>query len=109
MQMGMSIAKFPFVRTLEGFDYDAQPSLDPKQIRELATCRWVANGEACCCSGRPASARRIWPWRSVAKRSSTATRRCSFRQRRWSRRSPVPTAEGRLEERLMPLQPSRSC
>lgn len=29
---GMSIAKFPCVRTLEGFEYDAQPSVDPKQI-----------------------------------------------------------------------------
>jgi len=25
--MAMSIAKFPFVRTLEGFEYEAQPSL----------------------------------------------------------------------------------
>jgi hypothetical protein len=42
--MAMSIAKFPFVRTLEGFEYEAQPSLDPGQIRELATCRWVRRG-----------------------------------------------------------------
>ena len=41
IQMGMSIAKFPYVRTLEGFEYDAQPSVDPKQIRELATSRWM--------------------------------------------------------------------
>jgi hypothetical protein len=46
IQMGMSIAKFPYVRTLEGFEYDAQPSVDPKQIRELATSRWVANGDS---------------------------------------------------------------
>src|SRR3990167_4215471 len=46
IQMGMSIAKFPCVRTLEGFEYDAQPSVDPKQIRELATSRWVANGDS---------------------------------------------------------------
>ena len=51
--MGLGIAKFPFVRTLDGFDFEAQPSLDPKQIRELATCRWIANGDACCCSGPP--------------------------------------------------------
>lgn len=31
IQTGTSIAKFPFVHTLEGFDFDAQPSLDPKQ------------------------------------------------------------------------------
>lgn len=51
--MAMSIAKFPFVRTLEGFEYEAQPSLDPGQIRELATCRWVANGDTLLLLGPP--------------------------------------------------------
>src|SRR5207302_10820739 len=46
IQMASSIAKFPFVRTLDGFEFSAQPSLDPKLIRELATCRWVGNGDA---------------------------------------------------------------
>jgi DNA replication protein DnaC len=45
IQMGLSIAKFPYLRTLDGFDFAAQPSLDPKQLRELAACRWVANGD----------------------------------------------------------------
>ena len=53
IQMGMSIAKFPYVRTLEGFEYDAQPSVDPKQIRELATSRWVANGDGVLMLGPP--------------------------------------------------------
>ena len=51
--MGMGIAKFPFVSTLDGFDFDAQPSLDPKQVRDLATCRWVANGDALLLLGPP--------------------------------------------------------
>jgi len=33
IQMGLGIAKFPYVRTLEGFDFAAQPSIDKKQIR----------------------------------------------------------------------------
>ena len=53
IHMGMNIAKFPFVRTLEGFDFEAQPSLDPKQIRDLASCRWVANGDALLILGPP--------------------------------------------------------
>nr|WP_302503972.1 IS21-like element helper ATPase IstB [Geoalkalibacter halelectricus] len=53
IRMGTSIAKFPFVRTLDGFDFEAQPSLDPKQIRELATCRWVANGDSVLLLGPP--------------------------------------------------------
>jgi DNA replication protein DnaC len=44
--MDLSIAKFPCVRTLDTFDFDARPSVDPRQIRELATGRWVANGDA---------------------------------------------------------------
>src|SRR6476661_4776770 len=51
--MGTKIAKFPFVRTLEGFDFDAQPSLDTKQVRELATSRWVASGDALLLLGPP--------------------------------------------------------
>lgn len=53
IHMAMSIAKFPFVRTLEDFEFDAQPSLDPKQIRDLATCRWVGNGDALLLLGPP--------------------------------------------------------
>jgi len=44
--MAGKIAHFPSVRDLDGFDLAAQPSLDPRQIRELAACRWVAHGEA---------------------------------------------------------------
>ncbi len=53
MRMGMGIAKLPFVRTLEGFDFGAQPSLDQKQVRDLATCRWAANGDALLVLGPP--------------------------------------------------------
>lgn len=46
IEMSMGLARFPFVRDLAGFDFSAQPSLDKKQIRELATGRFIANGEA---------------------------------------------------------------
>jgi len=51
--MGLSIAKFPFVRGLEDFDFEAQPSIDPKQLRELATGRWIANGDSVLLLGPP--------------------------------------------------------
>ncbi len=38
-------AHFPRVCTLEGFDWSAQPSLDPGVIRELARLEWVTTGE----------------------------------------------------------------
>jgi DNA replication protein DnaC len=53
IQMSTSLARFPAVRTLEGFDFDAQPSVDPKLIRDLALCRWVANGDAVLMLGPP--------------------------------------------------------
>ena len=53
IQMGLGIAKFPYVRTLEGFDFAAQPSLDPRQLRDLAACRWVANGDTLLIQGPP--------------------------------------------------------
>jgi len=53
IQMASSIAKFPFVRTLDGFEFTAQPSLDAKLIRELATCRWIGNGDALLLLGPP--------------------------------------------------------
>lgn len=53
IRMGTSIAKFPAVRTLDDFDLEAQPSIDPKQLRELATCRWVGNGDTLLLLGPP--------------------------------------------------------
>jgi DNA replication protein DnaC len=49
----MGLARFPFVRDLDGFDFAAQPSLDKQQIRELATGRFIANGEAVLLLGPP--------------------------------------------------------
>ena len=53
IEMAVKIAHFPTVRDLEGFDFTAQPSLDPRQVRELAACRWVAHGEALLLLGPP--------------------------------------------------------
>ncbi len=53
IEMAVKIAHFPCVRDLNGFDFAAQPSLDPRQIRELAACRWVAHGEALLLLGPP--------------------------------------------------------
>jgi DNA replication protein DnaC len=51
--MAVKIAHFPMARDLDGFDFAAQPSLDARQIRELATSRWVAHGEALLLLGPP--------------------------------------------------------
>jgi DNA replication protein DnaC len=51
--MGMSIAKFPCVRSLESFDFSAQPSVDPARVRELSAARFVAHGQNVLLLGPP--------------------------------------------------------
>ena len=53
IEMAFGLARFPFVRDLTGFDFAAQPSLDKGQIREIATGRFIANGEAVLLLGPP--------------------------------------------------------
>ncbi len=54
--MRVQMARFPFLKTLDGFDWKAQPSIDPKVIKELATMRFVANGSNALLLGPPGSA-----------------------------------------------------
>jgi len=51
--MRVQMARFPFQKTLETFDWKAQPSIDPKVIKELATMRFVANGANALLLGPP--------------------------------------------------------
>lgn len=53
IRMGLTLAHFPCVRTFEGFDWEAQPSLDRRQIEELRQGRWVAHGETLLFLGPP--------------------------------------------------------
>ena len=53
IEMALKIARFPMVRELADFDFKAQPSVDRRQVRELATSRWVAHGDALLVLGPP--------------------------------------------------------
>jgi len=53
VEMASKIAHFPTVRDLGSFDFSAQPSIDPGQIRDLAACRWIAHGDAVLLLGPP--------------------------------------------------------
>lgn len=43
-QMRLKLAHFPFQKTLEQFDFGFQPSIDQRQVEELATLNFVAEG-----------------------------------------------------------------
>ena len=53
IDMSFGLARFPFVRDLAGFDFGAQPSIDQSQVRDLASVRWIANGENVLLLGPP--------------------------------------------------------
>jgi DNA replication protein DnaC len=51
--MKTTMARFPFHKTLESFDFKFQPSLDQKVIRELAKGRFIADAENVLLLGPP--------------------------------------------------------
>jgi DNA replication protein DnaC len=51
--MRTSLARFPFVKALEAFDFAYQPSLDKKQIQQLANCHFIEHGENIVILGPP--------------------------------------------------------
>jgi DNA replication protein DnaC len=51
--MRTSLARFPFVKSLESFDFAYQPSIDRKQIQTLSTCRYIEHGENVVLLGPP--------------------------------------------------------
>jgi DNA replication protein DnaC len=53
LAMRTAMARFPFHKTLETFDFKFQPSIDPKVIRELATGRYMESAENVLLLGPP--------------------------------------------------------
>ncbi len=51
--MRLKLAHFPFQKTLEQFDFGFQPSLDQRQVEELATLNFVAEGRNVVLLGPP--------------------------------------------------------
>jgi DNA replication protein DnaC len=44
-------AKFPREKTLRGFDFEANPNIDPASIHTLAKCEWIKKGQPLCLIG----------------------------------------------------------
>jgi DNA replication protein DnaC len=53
VEMRTKMARFPFLKTLDQFDFGFQPSLDERQVRDLATLRFLANAENVILLGPP--------------------------------------------------------
>ena len=51
--MRTSLARFPFVKSLDAFDFGYQPSIDRKQLQQLASCHFIEHGENVVLLGPP--------------------------------------------------------
>lgn len=51
--MRTAMARFPFVKPLETFDFTYQPSIDSKQVQQLATCHYIEHGDNVIVLGPP--------------------------------------------------------
>jgi len=51
--MRTNLARFPFVKSLDAFDFTYQPSLDKKQVQSLANCHFIEHGENVVILGPP--------------------------------------------------------
>ena len=51
--MRTAMARFPFVKPLETFDFGYQPSIDRKQLQQLATCHYIEHGDNVIVLGPP--------------------------------------------------------
>ena len=56
--MRTSLARFPFVKSVEVFDFSDQPSLEKKQIQQVATCHFIEHGEKVVLLGPPGVGKR---------------------------------------------------
>ncbi len=71
-------AAFPREKSLRGFDFEANPHIDPAVIHTLATCDWVKKGLPLCLigdSGTGKSAALVEPHASVQQHRQCSPRR----------------------------------
>ena len=98
--MRIAMARFPFHKTLESFGFKFQPSLDPKQLRELATGRYIQNGANLLLLGPPGAGKRPLAIAPGIKACAQGVRTLFV-----TATALIPTlgdalAEGKLDERL---------
>ena len=75
-QLRIRAAGFPAAKTLEDFDFDAQPAVR-QQVASLASGASWPRPATSSCSGRPAPARPTWPPAWASPPRTTATGSCS--------------------------------
>src|SRR4051812_27017313 len=98
--MGIQIAHFPAVKTLDDFDFRFQPSVDQKLVRELATGRFVATAENVLIFGPPGVGKT-----HLAVALGRARRECADLGAPRGRKAPSRGGAGARRRRGRPLCP----
>jgi DNA replication protein DnaC len=98
--MRTSMARFPFVKTLESLDFAFQPSIDKKKIKELAACRYIANGENVILLGSPGVGKTHLAVALGVKAVTEGYRTCFTQAMPLIASLTKAYAENRIEERL---------
>jgi DNA replication protein DnaC len=98
--MRTSLARFPFVKGLETFDFAYQPSIDKKQVQTLSSCHFIEHGENVLLLGPPGVGKT-----HLAVGIGLKAIECGYRVLFTTAAGMITTltkalAEGRLEEKL---------
>jgi DNA replication protein DnaC len=99
-QMRITMARFPFQKTLESFDFKFQPSVDLKLVRELATGRYIQSGDNVLLLGPPCVGKTHLAVALGMKACEQGVRTLFITATALITTLGKALAEGRLEERL---------
>ena len=94
IKAALQMARLATIKTLTGFDFSFQPSLDRNRIMALASLDFVDKHEVVHFIGQSGTGKVISPWRSGWKRSELGA---AFISARWPTSStawPRPTGKG---------------
>jgi DNA replication protein DnaC len=67
------LAHFPQTKSLDTFDFTAQPSLNKALVLELARCEWIETRQNCIAQAAPARLTSGWHWAWPPARRITAS------------------------------------
>ena len=107
IKTALVMARLSTIKTLAGFDFSFQPSLDRNRILTLAELDFIDRAEVVHFLGPPGTGKSHSAWRSASRRSRPAAASTSPPSPTSSARSPRPSARARCARRSASSAASR--